>query len=224
MIAPYYEDSAVKIYHGDCFELLPDLGRFDLLLTDPPYVLNLSGGNKGCFEGELEYVNKTMGFTDCGVDYSFLAGHDNFFVFCSTQQLPDLLPIAKSCGNYKLLKWIKPNCVPLVFNTYLPDTEYIVHCWQKGRLFGAFQDKSTNIVCNAGNHQTSHPNEKPLFLLSRLITLGSQIGETILDPFMGSGTTLRAAKDRNRKAIGIEIEEKYCEIAANRMCQEVLAL
>lgn len=69
-----------------------------------------------------------------------------------------------------------------------------------------------------------HPTTKPLGLVSRFVSLFSEAGETILDPFMGSGTTLRAAKDLGRKAIGIEIEERYCEIAARRLEQEVLAL
>lgn len=69
-----------------------------------------------------------------------------------------------------------------------------------------------------------HPTEKPLYLISEWVRLFTDPGETILDPFMGSGTTLRAAKDLGRKAIGIEIDEKYCEIAARRMAQEVLPL
>jgi len=66
-----------------------------------------------------------------------------------------------------------------------------------------------------------HPTVKPVDLLKQMVLWSSNKGETILDPFMGSGTTLRAAKDLNRKAIGIELEEKYCEIAARRMSQEV---
>jgi len=69
-----------------------------------------------------------------------------------------------------------------------------------------------------------HPTQKPLSLINGLISIGSEKGNLILDPFMGSGTTLRAAKDLGRKAIGIEIEERYCEIAAKRMSQTVMEL
>ena len=72
--------------------------------------------------------------------------------------------------------------------------------------------------------ETDHPNEKPLFLMKRLGTLRSQPGGTIVDQFGGSGTTGRAAKDLLRKCILIEREERYCEIAAQRMAQEVLPL
>jgi site-specific DNA-methyltransferase (adenine-specific) len=67
-----------------------------------------------------------------------------------------------------------------------------------------------------------HPTAKPMWLMQRLILASSEPGNTVLDPFMGSGTTLRAAKDLRRRAIGIEIEERYCEIAARRLEQEVL--
>ena len=72
--------------------------------------------------------------------------------------------------------------------------------------------------------QNGHPTPKPLALMADLIALFTDPGETILDPFLGSGTTARAAKDLGRKVIGIEMEEKYCEIAAQRMSQEVMAL
>ena len=79
------------------------------------------------------------------------------------------------------------------------------------------------IIANRINPSSLiHPNEKPVEALTPLIDC--HVGETVLDPFMGSGTTLRAAKDLGRKAIGIEIEERYCEISARRLAQEVLPL
>ena len=221
---PYYQDSAVTIYHGDCREILPTLEPVDLVLTDPPYLLKMSGGNKGCLGESMNYIKEIKGFTDNGVDYSFLDRFNNFFCFCSQQQIPELLTIASNKGHAKLLKWMKPNPVPAFYNTYLPDVEYIVHCWQPNRLFGECKDRSTFIVHNCGNRDTIHPNEKPINVIKNLLVKGSVVGDTILDCFMGSGTTLRAAKDLGRKAIGVELEEKYCEISANRMSQEVLAL
>jgi DNA modification methylase len=73
------------------------------------------------------------------------------------------------------------------------------------------------------NGAQEHQTVKPIKLMSELVSLFTNPGETIIDPFMGTGTTLRAAKDLGRKAIGIEIEERYCEIAAKRMAQEVFS-
>lgn len=120
-----------------------------------------------------------------------------------------------------MLHWCKPNPVPTCNHTYLSDVEYCVHRWTKGRLFGEMKDKSLFMVYPCGGKETVHPNEKPLALVRKLVTLGTQSSEIILDPFAGSGTTGRAAKDLGRKAVLIEREERYCEIAANRMRQEV---
>ena len=72
-----------------------------------------------------------------------------------------------------------------------------------------------------GDGSTAHPTQKPIELIAKLLAIG---GNTILDPFMGSGTTLRAAKDLGRRCIGVEIEERYCEIAVKRLQQECLPL
>ncbi len=80
----------------------------------------------------------------------------------------------------------------------------------------------SNIISESKPRNSEHPNEKPLELVKGFIQRHTIQGQIVIDPFMGSGTTLRAAKDLGRKAIGIELEEKYCEIAAKRMAQEVL--
>lgn len=218
----YHQEEAVTIYHGDCRQILPMLGQFDLLLTDPPYDVHAGQGG-GAF-GSRKSIVETGGFTDGGCNYDFLAGFKNWFCFCSRLQLPDLLDVAQGAQRWNLITWCKPNPVPTCNNKYLPDVEFAVHGFSSGRLFGGMEVKSSYAVIPCGNKETEHPNEKPLKLVQKMVLLGTQAGETILDPFAGSGTTGVAAKNLGRKAVLIEREEKYCEIAANRLAQGVLAL
>ena len=218
---PYYEHAGQTIYLGDCREILPHLPKVDLVLTDPPYLLNAGDGGSG-FLSHRKCLVKTDGFTDGGVDYSFLDAFDNWFCFCSRLQLPELIQKASEKERWNLLSWCKPSCTPFCFNKYLPDVEFAVHVWGKGRLFGEMKDKASYVVEATGNKDSGHPNQKPLTVIKKFVKLGSQEGETVLDPFMGSGTTLVAAKQLGRKGIGIEIEERYAEIAALRLSQEVM--
>ena len=101
----------------------------------------------------------------------------------------------------------------------------LIHCLLYGTAPGLEKGaKPTAIAKTATAEKNGHPTVKPLPWISWAVGLGSRATDTILDPFMGSGTTLRAAKDLGRKAIGVELEEKYCEIAARRLSQEVLPL
>ena len=213
---PYYEDSAVTIYHGDCRLILPQLPKVDLVLTDPPYELTATGGGLGKKRG---YAESLAGLTD-GFDMDILSPFESWMCFCSKDQLIDLLTLAAKGGRWMLLTWNKPDPTPLMNCTYLPDTEYIVHRFQ--RLYGGYESRARFIVM-PGGAKDYHPTGKPLNLIRRLLQVGSDNGSLILDPFAGSGTTGRAAKDLGRKAILIEIEEKYCEIAAKRMSQTVFA-
>lgn len=220
VLKPYYDHAGIQIFHGDCREILPSLPPVDLVLTDPPYLV----GAKGCgLAGDRAYLHAITDLDiDRGFDESLLDGFPNWFCFCGKQQLPSMIQKASAFGgNWMLLTWCKTNPTPLTNNNYLPDTEYVLHRFTPGRLFGRYEDKSRFYVSQNGKGTSGHPTEKPLPLIGKLVALGSQEGETIFDPFMGSGTTLRAAKDLGRKAIGIEIEEKYCEIAAKRLSQEV---
>jgi len=219
MTKPFYQDEAVTIYHGDCREIVPSLGKFDLLLTDPPYEVVATGGGIGA---KRKYLSDIKGFTDEGFDMSILDGFNNWFCFCAKSQLLQLIQKAV-VRRWQLVTWNKPNPTPLCNGNYLPDTEYIVHSFEPKRLFGEFRDKSRYIEYPA-QQGNLHPNEKPLPVIQKLVKLGTVGGENILDPFAGSGTTGRAAKDLGRKCTLIEREERYCEIAARRMQQEVLAL
>lgn len=217
---PYYDDgNGIQIYHGDCREVLPTLevGSIDLVLTDPPYEMVASGGGIGA---KREYLHDIEDFTDCGFDIDLLQQFDNWACFCAKAQLQKLIA-ATGDRRWMLVTWNKPNPTPLSNGNYLPDTEYIVHAFAPKRLFGRHRDKSRYIVHPVEKNGFGHPNVKPIAVIAKMIRLGTIEAETILDPFMGSGTTLRAAKDLGRRAIGIEIEERYCEIAVKRLEQNV---
>ncbi len=221
---PYYEHAGITIYHGDCREILPTLPKVDLVLTDPPYKISTSGGGIG---GRCQYLSDIRGQMDSGFCMTVLRGFSRWMVFCGKEQLQDLLSLAIGSGNrWMLITWNKSNPTPLVNNNYLPDTEYIIHCFESSvGLYGSYRDRSRFILHPAGKDGVlGHPTIKPLSVIKRLVRTGSDLNQIILDPFMGSGTTLVAAKQLGRRSIGIEIEEKYCEIAVKRLRQEVLPL
>jgi len=219
---PYYEHAGITIYHGDCREILPTLPNVDLVLTDPPYKLTATGGGIG---RERQYLADISGHIDGGFDFDLLRPFPNWMAFCAKAQLARLIQFAEGQGlRWMLVTWNKPNPTPLVNANYLPDTEYMVHGFAgASHLYGSYADRSRFIVHPAQPAQFAHPSVKPLRVVSRMMKTGSDEGHLVLDPFMGSGTTLVAAKHLNRRAIGIEIEERYCEIAAKRLSQEVFA-
>ena len=220
MQKPYYQDSAVTIYLGDCFEIVPQLGRFDLLLTDPPYGVQRDkgfGGSEG-FGGSGKPIERKR-FED-----------DEWDSERPTKECFDLILSASKMA----VLW-GGNC----FADILPRSTHWVF-WDKLQTMPTFGDgelawtsssrksvKKTIIEYNGllGKEKwRAHPTQKPLRLMLYCIAEYGKDAQTILDPFAGSGTTGRAAKDLGRKAVLIEREERYCEIAAKRMRQEVLEL
>jgi len=218
---PYYEHAGITIYHGDCRDVLPTLPRVDLILTDPPYELTATGGGIGA---RRKYLADIAGHIDNGFDMDLLRSYPNWMCFCSKDQMPRLIFAAMEWKRrWALITWNKPNPTPLVNANYLPDTEYIVHGFESAaHLYGGYNQRSRWILHPVEQNRIAHPTVKPIPVIARLMRTGSDVGQCILDPFMGSGTTLVAAKQLGRRAIGIEIEERYCEIAAKRLEQEVL--
>ena len=213
---PYYEHDGITIYHGDCLILLREsaLLSSELVLTDPPYnAANIGPNQRTYFSGRMKLSD------------------DEYAEFCSRwfTLLGDctivFTPGIANTHNYPQPKWQlcwhKPASVSFNrmggFNAWEP-----IFVYGKTKHVRLGQDYlKYNTLNFTKGPERNHPCPKPMSLWSFLVTKFSQDTDTILDPFMGSGTTLRAAKDLRRKAIGIEIEEKYCEIAAKRLEQEV---
>ena len=199
-MTPYYQDDYATIYHGDARDILPHLEPVDLVLTDPPYGV-------GYAEWDSEIISASSWLPFCQENAPIVLvtpGNGNQYDYPK--------PIWTGC-------WFRPGSIQ-----HAKGGQGFSH-WEPILIYGknplSFDAKRINNT-NQGLGSL-HPCPKPLDLFKWLIDQSTESGETILDPFMGSGTTLRAAKDLGRKAIGIEIEEKYCEIAVDRLRQEVLA-
>jgi len=209
---PYYDDGQITIYHGDCREVLPTLGPVDLVLTDPPYGIDYQSARRIGWQRK----DKIQGDHEFPMWLFDLSPRVAMFIWCRWDSLY-LLPKPKS-----FIVWDKGN-------HSMGDLEHeFGRSWEgcafyPGREHRFIYKRPADLirVMKVAPDALVHPNEKPVALFKPI--LQSHEG-TILDPFMGSGTTLRAAKDLGRKAIGIEIEERYCEIAVKRLAQEVFAL
>lgn len=245
MTKPYYAEGGITIYHGDCRDILPQLEPVDLVLTDPPFEQEAHtlqrrinrgktrGGNADIITAEpLPFSPIT---DELRSDVSLLIGKlckRWSLIFCQIEAVPKWRKCLEDAElSYKrTCIWVKPDGMPQ-FSGDRPGMGYetilAVHGpgrskWNGGGRHGVFVvNKGEN-----GGKKNPHPTTKPLALMATLVDLFSNSGETILDPFMGSGTTLVAARDLGRKAIGIEMEEKYCEIAVQRLRKnkDVLAL
>ncbi len=207
---PYYSDKYATIYHGDCLELLPEMPKVDLVLTDPPYGIGYDRNKKHSGNNK----NNTVVGDDTPFDPRPLLIFDKIILWganCYSSKLPNFP--AWLCWRKTLTNNDKGQTADfeLAWSNCLTRSRYFEHLWA-----GAYRASESG--------QYLHTTQKPVDLMLWCIGLVKPEPQTILDPFMGSGTTLVAAKQLNRQAIGIEIDEKYCEIGAKRLSQEVLEL
>lgn len=226
---PYYEHAGITIYHGDCRDVMEELREswgeqpFDLLLTDPPYGIGVA---KTCRVGSVKRT-KTNGF-------AVLDATDFGIVEWDGDTCADAIPIARALcrhqvifgGNYyelppsrAWLVWDKANegtdfadC-ELAWTNLDQAVRKLTFRWN-GMLQGAGVPKEPRL----------HPTMKPEPVMRWALMQAPADAKTVLDPFMGSGTTLVACKRLGRSCVGIEREERYCEIAAQRLSQEALPL
>lgn len=218
---PYYDDGSVTIYHGDCREILPRL-EFDAIVSDPPYGINWKpprGFGKGTSGDAIAGDNDT---------------EIRDWVRSSYPDVPTLMfgshRASAPAGTVLTLVFHK-DCVGAgIVGNWLPwyrDWEPLFVCgrWPKTKPTRPGVVRTHELAATGYSGyvtRAGHPHAKPVDVLRDL--LSAVPPGVVVDPFMGSGSTLRAAKDLGRRAIGIEIEERYCEIAAKRCAQEVLDL
>lgn len=200
----YYQDEWATIYCADNREILPELPKADLVLTDPPYGLNLKmqGGTWG-----IKFKHGDMKDWDYLVEQSLI----DSIITKATHS------IIWGGNNYIMppsrcwLAWDKLQKLDTLADFELAWTNFDKPC------------KSWTEKRNHAENGNQHPTQKPISLMKWCILQSGDI-QTILDPFMGSGTTLVASKELDKKAIGIEISEAYCEIAKKRLSQSVMRL
>jgi len=215
MIKPYYDQDGITIYNCDCRDILLDLPKVDLVLTDPPYGIDIA--------------------SKVNVGGSVLANNTNHIVSnwdsnpIDDTLMHDIIQHGKQAmvfgGNYYSMPpspcwliWNKRGDYP---SNNFADCELIWTSMSKpSRIYKYFwQGMLQQDMKNKDYHY--HPTQKPVSVMRWCILQGDE-PQTILDPFLGSGTTAVAAKHLGRKCIGVEIEEKYCEIAAKRLSQSVM--
>jgi DNA modification methylase len=208
-MTPYYQDQWATLYCADCEQVLPQLSRHDLLLTDPPYGMNQQDKNgsigSGCHTAPKKY----------GAFYWDKIPIADWLIFQAIAKCDKAIIFG---GNFYYL----PPCrCWLVWDK--DNTGYFADCelaWTNLDKAVRLYRHNWNGMWRKNREERFHPTQKPLDVMSWCL---GQCPETqsVLDPFAGSGTTLVAAKLRNIKSTGIEREERYCEIAANRLNQEV---
>lgn len=195
MATPYYDRDGITIWHGDCRDVLPQLPPPDLVAADPPYGMGKAAWDTLIPPSEWLPLARTLAHTVA--------------VFCGVRGLFD----------YPKTDWTMAWHRPA--STQRNGRFRGFNHWEPILIYGA--DRIPLDVISCPNFPdpaaANHPTSKPTTLMVALIKCLAP--QTIVDPFMGSGTTLLAAKKMGRQAVGVEIEERYCEIAANRLAQGV---
>jgi len=220
-----------KIHLGDCYELIKQIPdkSIDCIYTDIPYLF----ADGGCSDSALSQRIKKLKEQDLkgitsGIDWSILdefvrvMKRINCFIWCSKEQILHILNYFKAKGcMFEILTWNKSNPTPMTNNTFLPDIEYCLYFRESGvPLNNGYELKSKWYISpiNKRDKDTfGHPTIKPLELVKRHLQHATQENDIVLDPFVGSGTTVIAAKEIGRNYIGIEIEQKWYKVACDRL-------
>jgi site-specific DNA-methyltransferase (adenine-specific) len=201
---PYYQDDLITIYHGDCRVFLPYVPTLALIVTDPPYGIDHTPSSywgKQKIEGDHEPFDPAHLLTFGG---AVIFGANHF-----ADKLPPSAGWIVWNKRDRVSRNLPGSDAELAWTDLLNQVRIFTHVWVPHTL---------------RTEPAYHPTQKPVALMYRILMELGDGEDMIVDPYMGSGSTLLAAKSLGQRAIGIEIEERYCEIAASRLAQEVLAV
>jgi len=224
MIKPYYQDEWVTIYNGDALEILPELDPVNIIIADPPYNFTTASAGNGKLNPWADLCNSAYWFSAwMKLCFERMASNQGcMWQFCNWRTIPTITKASFDIGKQieSLLVWDKIWIGPGGQRGLRPSFELVALLCHPD-----FQVKDRGIpdikrCLWSSIKPNGHPAEKPAALIKWLIDISGD--GTVLDPFLGCGTTLVSAKELGHKAIGIEIDEAWCEIAAKRCMQTVM--
>lgn len=226
-----FEDMINTITLGDSYKLIKDIpnNSIDLIYTDIPYLIVPGGAGSSPLAKRISKVNNNyLKDIKNGIDYKILdefiriMKKVNCYIWCSKEQIFEILKFFKEKGYlFEMLIWAKTNPTPATNNLWLPDIEYCLYFRENGvKLNPGYELKSKwyeSPINKKDKEKYKHPTIKPLELVKRHILHATQENNLVLDCFSGSGTTCVAAKELNRRFIGIEIDPEYHKISLDRL-------
>jgi site-specific DNA-methyltransferase (adenine-specific) len=232
VMLPYYDKDGITIYNGDAEQVMIALRPNGVIITDPPYLYldkGLRNNDTSLFKGKhtnnknISASVMELGDFDSKQVRQFLelAGSltDTIIIFCNEVLVRDYLACAEDLVmNYNLMVWQKPTKI-LNRNRYSADVEYIIRFYRKGLQRHPENKYYSKVKRYNLTGNVYHPTEKPIDLMADLLAVNTTKDDLVIDPFMGSGTTLLAAKKLGRKAVGIELSQEYCDVAIKRLNQ-----
>lgn len=232
---PYYAEGGVTIYHGDCREIMPEI-KGSVIVTDPPY-------GTGHYEADVEVLTGPM-------LREWIAAFESIAVFGWPERLVGLCVAANAIPDEWVTWWPTNGALRGRNSKLWRESEHVAvfdatpnaanlkrpRNSETAERMAAFRDLSDEGArlgdvwreaspgLFTAPHLRLHPNMKPVEVMRRLVVMCSTPQQVVIDPFMGSGTTLRAAMDCGRVVVGIEVNEEHCATAVERLAQSVLDL